>query len=435
MIISYCAILGIDVSSFTKNVQEEMEKQMKQSLKDKVLSVHKYAMPDKERYKEGRQRTKVIDKTVSGGRKTIWAASEDEMYLKLYDFYFSNNKKTVHDIWNMAILKERQESTKSEKTFYNLEKDFNRYISRDFASKNIDEITLSDLKAYCKKIVSNKTQLKESSFKAFKCILNIIFIYAQEYGYIQSNPVLGIKNSEYLKMCASSVRHAEEKALSVEDVLRIKNNIYSRMNDNRYHGYYIYGYMILLSIETGMRAGELCSLKWNDITDDIWIHTQQLELKNPLSYYEVNWTKNEKKHEGYGRHFPLTDEIINILESLKSLQQKHNIHSEYVFCNQNGKWITTRHYAGALGTVCKCLNLPKTNNHAIRMYFNSYVLIPAGIPVTDRAALLGHSVETNLKRYSFENVDYVNNAKFIINNFSPQMSPTKKALNSYESKA
>lgn len=43
----------------------------------------------------------------------------------------------------------------------------------------------------------------------------------------------------------------------------------------------------------------------------------------------------------------------------------------------------------------------------MRMYFNSYVLIPLGVLVTDRAKLLGHSVETNQKRYSFEDLDYV----------------------------
>jgi len=40
------------------------------------------------------------------------------------------------------------------------------------------------------------------------------------------------------------------------------------------------------------------------------------------------------------------------------------------------------------------------------MYFNSYVLIPAGIVVTDRAKILGHSPEVNLSHYSFESRDY-----------------------------
>ena len=44
------------------------------------------------------------------------------------------------------------------------------------------------------------------------------------------------------------------------------------------------------------------------------------------------------------------------------------------------------------------------------MYFNSYVLIPAGIVVTDRARILGHSPEVNLNNYSFEDREYCKKA-------------------------
>ncbi len=48
-----------------------------------------------------------------------------------------------------------------------------------------------------------------------------------------------------------------------------------------------------------------------------------------------------------------------------------------------------------------------TNNHALRMSLNSNVLIPKGISVADRAAMLGHSIETNLKYYSFAQKNYL----------------------------
>ena len=45
--------------------------------------------------------------------------------------------------------------------------------------------------------------------------------------------------------------------------------------------------------------------------------------------------------------------------------------------------------------------LPKQVYDAFRIAYNSYVLIPAGIEVTERAKILGHSVDTNLRYYSF----------------------------------
>ena len=49
------------------------------------------------------------------------------------------------------------------------------------------------------------------------------------------------------------------------------------------------------------------------------------------------------------------------------------------------------------------------------MSLNSNVFIPMGISVADRAALLGHSIETNLKYYSFASKDYLTNARNILN--------------------
>ena len=52
-------------------------------------------------------------------------------------------------------------------------------------------------------------------------------------------------------------------------------------------------------------------------------------------------------------------------------------------------------------SICRSLGFQVTNNHAFRMSLNSNVFIPLGIPVTERTRLLGHSVETNEKYYSY----------------------------------
>ena len=56
-----------------------------------------------------------------------------------------------------------------------------------------------------------------------------------------------------------------------------------------------------------------------------------------------------------------------------------------------------------------------TNNHALRMSLNSNVLIPLGISVADRAAMLGHSVETNLKFYSYAQKGYIEDVRNRLN--------------------
>ena len=48
------------------------------------------------------------------------------------------------------------------------------------------------------------------------------------------------------------------------------------------------------------------------------------------------------------------------------------------------------------------------------MSLNSNVLIPKGVSVADRAAMLGHSIETNLRYYSFAQKDYLDNVRAIL---------------------
>ena len=62
-----------------------------------------------------------------------------------------------------------------------------------------------------------------------------------------------------------------------------------------------------------------------------------------------------------------------------------------------------------------------TNNHALRMSLNSNVLIPKGVSVADRAAMLGHSIETNLRHYSFAQKDYLDNVRAILDSDCEEM--------------
>ena len=78
-----------------------------------------------------------------------------------------------------------------------------------------------------------------------------------------------------------------------------------------------------MAIATGMRAGELCALKWADIDDYyIHIHAQQLTGRgkgNTANFY-ADWTKDEKGISHGGRKFPITDNIAAILDDLKKNQ-------------------------------------------------------------------------------------------------------------------
>ena len=83
-----------------------------------------------------------------------------------------------------------------------------------------------------------------------------------------------------MKSCDTRKARPEEKILSPEEIDSIKEEVRHRMSLKKWGSYYINGYAVLFAIETGVRVGELCALKWSDITENsIHIHAKQLDTK------------------------------------------------------------------------------------------------------------------------------------------------------------
>ena len=62
---------------------------------------------------------------------------------------------------------------------------------------------------------------------------------------------------------------------------------------------YITGYAMLFAIETGVRVGELCALKWDDVYENyIHIHAQQLfqSVDGKKEIYYAPFTKTKKAY-------------------------------------------------------------------------------------------------------------------------------------------
>lgn len=357
------------------------------------------------------------------GGKLIKSKDIEGLYTKLYDIYYGNFKSdfSLVDVFVLALAEKEKTENPKDNTIRKYKFDFKRFFSDEMQTIDIRDIDEYQLKTYTQCLV-RLDSMKRQSFLAYKCILNLIFGYAYGHGIIKTNPVLTIKNSIFLKSCDCSKPKAEDKILSPSEIKLLIDEARLR-NDKKY---YVYYYAMLFAIHTGVRVGELCSLKWSDIDFDnceIHIHSQQLYKKvdGHTEYYYVPYTKNERGVSNNGRIFPLTNDINMLLVELKTKQASLNINSEYIFSHENNEWITTKEYDCFLYKLCKKHQLNATNNHAFRMSLNSNVLIENGISVADRARLLGHSVATNLNNYSYAQKDYIQKTRDILDNLSEKV--------------
>lgn len=270
----------------------------------------------------------------------------------------------------------------------------NRFTSRFFsgiADRPIASLTADEIRTY----IHSKAPFKKYEIKAALQLLHGTFAWALEHDKkVEKDVSYNIKPREFFKECAGQhTRTVAEKIFTPEEIDNIKAAAHEWTPNMR-------AFAILLSIETGMRAGEIVSLKWEDIKDKvIHIHTQQQlvqdEYGHRLGFEELPYTKDERTNPHDGRYFPLTAEIRAILDEIRPLTGD----GKYVLA-EDSEWITKTSYEKYLKRQMKRLGYSITNNHAFRMSLNNNVLIPKRISDTDRAQMLGHSVETNVRYYS-----------------------------------
>ena len=159
----------------------------------------------------------------------------------------------------------------------------------------------------------------------------------------------------------------------------------------------IFSFGILLALYTGLRIGEVCALKWEDITDNtIHICKTMERLKNANGVTEVMILPPKTES---------SDRFIPIPAALKKIIEQYRQENGYMLTRPNGKFTEPRLLQNKF---VKCLaecGIEKVNFHTLRHTFATRC-IEAGVDVKTLSELLGHSdVKTTLNRYvhsSFE---------------------------------
>jgi integrase len=141
---------------------------------------------------------------------------------------------------------------------------------------------------------------------------------------------------------------------------------------------------VLLSLNTGLRRGELFNLKWSDI---------DFKQKN-LTVVGEDTATGQGTKTGQTRHIPLNDEA---LEVLKYWKQQPGLKSEWVFHDKNGE-----QFENLRKSWMAVLEKAKIENfrwHDMRHDFASKLVI-AGVDLNTVRELLGHSDYKMTLRYA-----------------------------------
>ncbi len=155
---------------------------------------------------------------------------------------------------------------------------------------------------------------------------------------------------------------------------------------------------ILISIYTGIRIGELCALKY----DDINLETKTIQINKTLQRLQnfeggINKTDiiiSPPKSECSVREIPIPEFIVNTI-----IENNFYVKNAYILTGDNNKYIEPRTMENKFNKISSICGIDNVTFHTIRHTFAS-TCIEAGVDVKSLSEILGHSsVNITLNRY------------------------------------
>lgn len=175
---------------------------------------------------------------------------------------------------------------------------------------------------------------------------------------------------------------------NLEHDRRLTSVEYHQIRRYKMHKFGLAKYAALFLIETGMRRGELCEMKWSNID---W----------QSRVYEIEGQKNDKKRKRVkkGRLVPLTPLSLAILRWVRfKLRDLDKLDDMFVW-----SWRDPRSCSRAIKRIYATLNIESLRIHDLRHDFAS-IQTDAQTDIRLVAAVMGHTDLRSMKRYSHPDI-------------------------------
>ncbi len=333
--------------------------------------------------------------------KTVYADTSSEITDKLNQLkadvaagYTALKNPTVKETFTKWLAMKKL-SLKAQ-SYQRIESTVNTHIIPMIGMKKIQEVTGDDF------LADVLTPLKESglSYSSVKKVfdaMNACCRYAAIKKEIKFNPLdsieppseksFGVSDSEY---DVHFLSEEECKQLITACNMTWSTGAKKYQNSDAY----------VVMLNTGLRAGEMLSLKWNNVdfannTLSIKEGTECVKDNNPKSpthgkyvFKSVPYTKNSRP-----RKVPLNKTALARLNALKEWQNQNDIQSDYVVSNKNGDIVLYSTFLDTFKRVCSAAGIELPSNtelHVLRHTFAS-ILFRRGVDVKMISDILGHS--------------------------------------------
>ena len=276
------------------------------------------------------------------------------------------------------LLEKYKENYQYQASFESLKnyciENFKEYFGEETKLANIRYIDLETYRNHLmQKFTRHRALRADASVNREMATLRHIFSKAVEWDMMDRNPFEKGK-SLLLKVSNQRIRYLTE-----DEITKLLDECKSQKHLHR---------IVTCAINTGMRRGEILTLKWS-------------QIRNGFIYLEKTKTKNR-------REIPINDDLEQLF---KEIRQEQGLTSKYIFI-YNSRTIhrVERAYKGALRRA----GIEDFKFHDLRHTFASHLVMRGGT-LKEAQELLGHKTMTMTLRYAHLSQDHKKKAVNLLN--------------------
>ncbi len=253
-------------------------------------------------------------------------------------------------------------------SYSNYEYVINRYLGPYLQDKKISELERYDFNELINEF---NLELSPKTVRDITCILKSILHYIEdEYGSkIKINKIIPPK-------------------LNAENI-----SVFSKVEKNRVEQYCINSNSlkelgILICMNTGLRIGEICALKWKNINLEKRIISVQATLER---IYDENLKRtkviiDKPKTQNSVRQIPISNKLYNVL---KPLRKKYK-DEDFFLTGKSENYVEPRSYQYIYKKILKKCKVQPHKFHCLRHSFASEC-ISVGMDIKALSEILGHA--------------------------------------------
>ncbi len=369
--------------------------QMEQLRRERILENHPYAITES---KDGRWRTYIEDETRPRHRRQIVKASEEKLKDFLCDYYEGVITRDGREVTMASILEEwldYKDLRVKKSTVDRIRRDWKKYLEpAEIISTPITRLTKLDLDIWIHQLIKAE-RMTPHQYGRVRAILNQELDYAVDKGIIESNPFRAVKVDTRRVLQREHKKPDHTQVYSREELDGLCELAWDEFRRNVYPVHELTPLAVMFMFYTGLRIGEVCAIRYEDIDGNILHVRRMLE-------YETGEIADGTKGVFGDREVPIVRKAAELIEAAKTRQQEKGMPDDgYIFSMRETPILYTS-VSKAFTKYCDKMGTIKKSSHKARKTFVS-TLFDAKVNVNTIRQIVGHTDErTTLNNYCYD---------------------------------